>query len=270
MIRADFPHIQLLAQNDNLGFAKANNVGLAHCSGQYICLINSDVVVSRGCIQTMVEYLKMHPRIGMLGPRMRLKDGTIGKSCMGFPTVWNWFCRASALDVLFHNTKFFCGYLRSDFQYDRIQDVDVLTGWFWVVRRQALDEVGPLDKRYFFYGDDIDWSKRFHDAGWKVVFYPYAEAIHYCGSSSARAPIRFYIEMRRANLQYCQKFHGVPSKAGFWLMLWLQEVLRVVGYGTLYLLTSSRREEARHKIKRSVRCVFWLMGLSSINSAEKA
>jgi GT2 family glycosyltransferase len=263
MIRDRFPAINLLAQSSNLGFAKGNNVGLAKSSGQFICLVNSDVIVPAGCIEKLTDYLRQNPDIGMVGPKMLLHDGTIGPSCMGFPTIWNWFCRALALDALFKNSRFFGGYLRTDFRYDRTQDVDVLTGWFWVVCRRAVEQVGPLDERYFFYGDDIDWSKRFHKAGWRVVFNPDASAIHYCGASSARAPLRFYIEMHRANLQFCKKFHAWPKRLGLWLTLCLQEIVRIVGYGAIYLLRRSARENARFKIKRSVACLSWLMGFSS-------
>jgi hypothetical protein len=269
MIRGIYPHIVLLAQNSNLGFAKGNNVGLAHCSGEYVCLINSDVVVTTGCIEKLINFLKNHPDVGMVGPKMRLRDGTVGRSCMGYPTSWNWLCRALALDALFKDSRLFGGYLRTDFHYDCTEDVEVLTGWFWVVRRGALEQVGPLDDRYFFYGDDIDWSKRFHQAGWRVVFYADTEAIHYCGASSARAPIHFYVEMRRANLQFCKKFYARYEQAAFWFTLCLQEAIRILGYGILYPLSSSRREDVAFKIRRSLVCLSWLLGHSQVIQKER-
>lgn len=262
MIRELYPHVVLLAQNSNLGFAKANNIGLARSSGEYICLINSDVVVPPDCIERQMRYLENHPDVGMVGPKMRLRDGTIGRSCMGFPTVWNWFCRALALDALFRTSRLFGSYLRTDFDYASTEDVDVLTGWFWVVRREAMEQVGPLDDRYFFYGEDIDWSKRFHQSGWRVVFCADAEAIHYCGASSAKAPTHFYVEMHRANLQFCKKFYPRYEQAGFWLTMCLQEAIRILGYGMLYPLSKSHQADAAFKIKRSLVCLSWLMGYS--------
>jgi GT2 family glycosyltransferase len=262
MIRELFPKVKLLAQNSNLGFAKGNNVGLAKCSGEFICLVNSDVVVPPNCIEALTDYLKQNPNVGMVGPKMLLPDGMVGQSCMGFPTVWNWFCRALALDVVFAKSPLFGGYLRTDFGYDRTQDVDVLTGWFWVVRREALDQVGPLDDRYFFYGDDIDWSKRFHKAGWRVVFFADASAIHHCGASSAKAPLRFHIEKHRANLQFCKKFYAWPVRVGLWMALCLQEIVRILGYGVIYVLRSSARENAGFKIRRSAVSLSWLVGFS--------
>lgn len=270
MIREQYPHVKLIANSANLGFAKANNIGIEQSKGRYISLVNSDVVVPEGCIEKAIDYMERNPAIGMLGPKMRLPDGTIGQSCMGFPTLWNWFCRALALDHLPAARKVFGGFLRTDFQYDRVEDVDVLTGWFWMIRREALDQVGPLDERYFMYAEDIDWCKRFHQARWRVVFYPDAEAIHCTAASSKLAPVRFYIEMHRANMQYFRKYHGWLDRVGFWLVTLLQEAFRVGAYGVVYFLHDSRREEAIFKIKRSAACLCWMMGLTPDEISERS
>jgi|SRR5271157_655690 len=264
MIRERYPFVHLLQNQENLGFAKANNIGLAHCNGNFVCLVNSDVVVPNGCIEQAVAYMRQQPTIGMLGPKMYLPNGSIGQSCMGFPTVWNWFCRALALDNLSVGRQIFGGFLRTDFTYEKTADVEVLTGWFWIVRREALSQVGNLDERYFMYGEDIDWCKRFYDAGWRIVFYPEVHAVHYCGASSANAPTRFYIEMHRANMQYLSKYHGPVAQLGFWASALLHELVRIVGFASLYLTKKSMRNEAGYKVKRSLVCLRWLLGLTPV------
>lgn len=263
MIRERHPHVQLIQNSTNLGFAKANNLGIKACKGKYIALVNSDVQILSGCLEKMIAYMEQNPDIGMLGPKMRLRDGAIGDSCMRFPTPLNWFYRALGLDTLFKNSGLFGGYLMRDFHYDRTQDVDVLTGWFWLVRRGAVDEAGLLDERYFFYGEDIDWSKCFHDAGWRVVFYSDAEALHNCAASSSTQPKRFYVEMTRANLQYCRKHHKWLAQFGFWLACCLHEVTRIFGYGLVAAIRVRRDNDAVLKVKRSTACLAWLMGVRS-------
>ena len=76
-----------------------------------------------------------------------------------------------------------------------------------MVRREAFDEVGPLDEDFFFYGEDTDWCKRFHDAGWKVVYFADAEAIHFGGGSTKAYPVKYYLTMEQADLQYWRKHH---------------------------------------------------------------
>lgn len=267
-VRKEFPAVQLIQNQTNLGFAKANNIGIRRCTGRYVCLINSDVQVPEGCLEKMLAYMEQHADIGMLGPKMVLPDGSIGQSCMRSPTVWRWFCRALALDSLPKVSGVVGGFLMKDFNYDRVTDVDILTGWFWMVRRGAMDQVGLLDEAFFFYGEDIDWPKRFHKAGWRVVFYSEAEAMHYCGASSSKAAVRFYIEMNRANLQYCQRYHSWFGIAGFWMAMWLHEVIRIIGYGLAYVFNGCRYSEAKYKVRRSIACLLWMMGLWQAKEGE--
>ena len=260
LVRDSFPRVMLIRNQENLGFAKANNVGIRRSSGEYVLLINSDVNVLDGCIERILEYMAREPRIGMLGPRMLGADRKTYRSYMGEPTLWRCFCRALALDVLFPHSKFFGGYLMPYFDNDQIAEVDVLNGWFWATRREALDQVGLLDETFFMYGEDIDWSKRFRAAGWKVVFFPEAASIHYGGASSSRAPIRFYIEKHRANYQYWKKHYGRVSQFFYLMMNWLDQAARMAGHAVMFLAGRQRSDES-YKVKRSLACLCWIMGI---------
>lgn len=257
-IRQQFPEVVLIENDSNLGFAKANNIGIALARGEYICLINSDVVVDSECLQQMTRYMHDNETVGMLGPKMRAPDGGVGYSVMRLPTIWNTFCCAMGLHSLLPRFIKLSGYMATEFSYTKTEDVEVLTGWFWMVRRSALEQVGGLDERFFMYGEDIDWCHRFRKAGWRVVFYSEAESLHYGAASSAKAPVRFYIEMQRANLQYFRKHHGAVAGLGFLLINWVHQLIRVSGYAVLYCLNGSRRSEAAFKLMRSWSCLKWL------------
>ena len=267
-LREQYAHVCVIQNAENLGFARANNIGMEVCTGKYVALINSDVVVPKGCLEKMVGYMEQNRGIGMLGPKMILRDGTIGRSVYAFPTVWNWFCNALGLSAMFKGSRAFANFELWDFDYTRTQDVDMLTGWFWLVRGKALEKVGVLDDQFFMYGEDIDWPKRFHKAGWRVTYYAEAEAIHYCGASSDRAPTRFYVEMNRANLQYFRKHHGAWGVAGFWLTMWMQQLVRVLGYGAVYLFKQKQRAAAAYKVRRSAVCLLWLSGLKKASEVR--
>jgi GT2 family glycosyltransferase len=258
VINQQFPRVTLISNAENMGFAKANNVGLRLSSGDFIFLINSDVNVPPDCLKRMVGYMEQHANIGLLGPRMLGPEGKTARSCMRFPTLWNSFCRALALDSFFARSRLFGGSLMRDFAHDRMAEVEVLNGWFWLVRREALVQVGLLDERFFIYGEDIDWCQRFHQSGWRVVFYPEAEALHYGGASSANAPIRFCIEMQCASLQYWKKHHGRFSSACYVLISLLNHALRIAGYVAAYTVSKSARSQAEFKIRRSAACLRWL------------
>ena len=259
-IQEKFPDVTLIRNDENLGFAKANNIGIGLSRGKYLCLVNSDVVVPAGCLEGMTAYMEEHPDIGLLGPKMLSPDGGTGQSVMRLPTVWNSLCCALGMHSLFPDSNTFGGFLMNSYKYDVVDNVEVLTGWFWMVPRVALEKVGGLDEQFFMYGEDIDWSYRFLQAGWRVVFYPNAEALHYGAASSGQAPTRFYVEMRRANLQYFRKHHGRLGGFGYLFTTWVHESFRILGYGALYCFNRYERADAAFKVSRSLSCIKWLTG----------
>jgi GT2 family glycosyltransferase len=267
-IRQLFPTVKLIQNKSNFGFAKANNIGMILTKGKYLCLINSDVTIPPGCLAKMSAYMEQNPDVGILGPKMLSPDGAVGHSVMRLPTVWNTLCCALGLHLIFNNSRTLGGFLMSGFCYDGIEDVEVLTGWFWMVRQCALEEVGPLDEQFFMYGEDIDWCHRFRRAGWRVVFYPGAEALHLGAASSDKEPMRFYVEMRRANLQYFRKHHGWYGWFGFLVATWLHELVRIAAYAALLLFKTTDRQEASCKIERSLACLGWLAGVKSVSEGK--
>lgn len=254
-----FPEFKLIRNSENLGFAKANNIGMQQSSGKFVCLVNSDVKFTSDCISPILDYMHQNPGVGMLGPKMLGGDGSVAyRSTLRFPTVWNTFCRALGLDVAFKGSRFFGGLLMSDFDHETTVPVEVLVGWFWVVRRKALQRVGLLDTQFFMYGEDIDWCYRFHEAGEQVMFFAGAEAYHYGGASSSAAPARFYLEQCRANWRYFRKHHSFLAQMGYLAAVALHHAIRLTGYACVYLSFPSRREDAQARFKRSLMCLHWV------------
>jgi GT2 family glycosyltransferase len=258
MVGQQFPWVNLIRNDSNLGFARANNIGIAASSGTYICLVNSDVVIPEGCLQRMQAYIVANPDVGMIGPQMLCPNGLIGRSYMRFPTVWRGFCNALGLHRVFRNSGSLSGIMMTDFDNSQTAAVDVLNGWFLMVRRRALEEVGMLDERFFMYGEDIDWSYRFHKAGWERVYLASARAFHHGGASSAIAPTRFYIELKRADLQLFRKHHGGCETVVYGVAIFVYESVRVVANVLLVVAVRSKRSNAALKMKRSLACIRWL------------
>lgn len=262
-IKQNYPDVKLICSYENLGFAKANNIGIAYSRGKYLFLINSDVVVYPNCFKSMVEYMEQHPEIGLLGPRILGTDNKVQRSCMGYPSLWNTFCRAILLDNVFPHTKLFSGFMMKYWAHDSIKEVDIINGCFWSVRRRAIEEVGFLDEGFFMYAEDMDWCKRFNNAGWKVVYFPLAEALHYGGASSSRSPVRFYIEMQRANLRFWGKHYGNLSRRVYLCIIFLHQSLRALGYSLYYVFAPQARDLSSHKIKRGIAVMLALLGKQS-------
>jgi GT2 family glycosyltransferase len=258
MVRTNFPSVKLIESNSNIGFAQGNNLGLEAATGEYVFLINPDVVVSDNTFAKMLNYLRSNPEIGMLGPKIVGPDGAVQRSCMRTPTLWNQLCRALALDTLTKKSRLFGGYLMNDFQHDELREVDIINGCFWLVRRSALQQVGGMDPRFWMYADDLDWCRRYTEAGWRVVFFPEAEAIHLGGVSSDNAPIFCYVQMQQADLQYWRKYHGVFSYACFFFILYVSHAIRSAVSAILYVVRASSRSTMALKCKRHFACIHWL------------
>lgn len=204
-LQKKFPQVHIIVNPDNFGFAKANNIGLMQSKGRFVCLINSDVKAMDGVLDKMYNYMKINPEIGALAPKIYRGDMTVQKSCREFPTVRNTFCEEFLLNKLFPAVNIFRGRDMLWMDYDSIFEVEVLSGCFLMIPRQVIDQVGVLDDRFFFYSEDVDWCKRIHQAGWKLLHYPGAKAIHYGQGSSSSEPIKFRLEMLKANWQYWNK-----------------------------------------------------------------
>ena len=257
ILKENFLGVSLICNGMNLGFAKANNIGIQKCQGKYICLINSDVTLLEGCLHTMVRFMDMHPSIGILGPRILNSDFTKQNSCKYFPTLVNEFFRAIAMDTIFIGTRFNTVF-KPHSSPDVIKKVDVLSGCFWMVRKEAFIQVGLFDERFFIYAEDKDLCKRFKDRGWQVVYNPDAQVIHYGGASSANAPIRFYIELQRANLKYWEKHFNRRGKYLYSVIMFLYHVNRVLGYRLAQALRGANKESYNLKIERSIASLRWL------------
>jgi GT2 family glycosyltransferase len=258
-VASSYPGVRLIQNTENLGFAKANNIGVAASRGHYLCFVNSDVKVLPHCVTRLVDFCEAHPNVGMAGPRIIGGDGKLQRSCRGFPNVWNMFCRALALDSMFPRNKAFNGYKLYHWPQDTLRPVDILTGCFWLVRRETLNQVGPLDEEFFMYGEDMDWCKRFWADGWQVFFVPSAEASHYGGASTSNSPVRFYVEMHRGNLQYWKKHHSYLAVAGYFVIMCVHELFRAAAYFIAALIKPPTRKSYHLKMRRSVTCLKWLV-----------
>ena len=259
MVAVEFPEVTLVRSAQNLGFARANNLGLKQASGSWLALINSDVVVHPDCFDRLVRYLEEHDKVGLVGPKVFGRDGQQQSTCRRFPTIWTTLCRSLALDCVFPNSSIVSGCEIDHWSPDTQSEVEVLSGCFLLARRSTVENVGGLDERFFFYAEDVDWCKRIREAGWQIAYVPEASATHYGGGSSANAPLRYSIELLRANLTYWKKHHGRLGQALYYLLSVLHHVVRLILRGFKGLCRNDSATENTYKCKRSFICLRWLL-----------
>lgn len=234
MVREEYPDVLLIANNGNLGFAKANNIGIKKSSGRYILILNSDTVVAKDCIKSCMKYMDENKKVGALGCKVELINGDLDKACKrGFPTPQASLYYMLKLDKLYPNSKRFGQYNLTYLPNDKINEVDVLVGAFMMVRHEVILKVGLLDEEFFMYGEDIDWCYRIKEAGYKNIYYPLAKITHYKGASSKKRRLMTIYEFHRAmylfyNKHYRKKYNflvtgavygGIGIKLGLTLLL---------------------------------------------------
>ena len=257
-VRNNIKEVKLIVNNENLGFAKANNIGIEQSKGRYVCLVNSDIKVLDGCIDLMCDFMDDNAKTGLLGPKTLNSDMSLRKNCQRFPTLWSLFCRSLFLHKAFTKSKIFSSGIMTEFAHDSVVDCEVLPGCFLMARREALKEVGLLDESLFIYAEDKDWCKRFWDTGWKVSFLPKAKAIHYAGVSSSNAPARFIVEKLKADFFYWKKHHSKPSQILFLIIMSVHHLVRILGWSITYVVKPTIRQKLNNSIKGSSECVRWI------------
>lgn len=257
------PGVRLIRLAENTGFAHANNVGMQAAQGRYYFLINSDVLLHGDCLERLAGLLDINPKIGLCGPRVLNGDGSLQPSCRHLPGYWNVLCRALALDKVFPRSAVLSGPVMAYWPHDRRRDVQALSGCFLAARRDAVDQVGPLDEGFFFYAEDVDWCARFGKAGWRIVFEPAAVITHFGGKSSANAPARFAIEKQKADLRHWRKHHGRPGVAWFKFTQAIALSLRIIARCALLATQPSRRPHHRGKLDHHLHCLMALAGQST-------
>ena len=250
MIEAKFPQVKLIRSRENLGFSKGNNVGIRQCQGRYIALVNPDVIVFPDCLDALADFLDHNPKVGNVGPRVLNPDMTMQSTCRKSPTLWNNFCSATGLATKFKNSKFFAGEHMFYFPHDRTLAVDVLVGCFSMIRRETFSQVGLLDEDLFMYGDDVDWCRRCWQAGWQVVFFPGARAIHDRGKITAAYPVRFAVAQQRSVLLYWRKHHGFWGELGIRSIIFCHHVARY-GFAVVAGLARGNRS-TEGKVRKEV------------------
>ncbi len=255
MVETSFPTVTLIRNRENLGFAKANNLGIRASSGRYISLINSDVKILGNCLDALANYLDHNPQVGLCGPKILNRDLTRQNSCRNFPSLWNNFCQASGLHRIWSRSRLFPTEETAFISEDHAASVDALSGCFWMLRRETWNDVGSLDENFFMYSEDVDWCRRCWNAGWQVIFVPEVEAIHYGGASSANAPARFAVEQQRALLQYWTKHHGSLGRLAIRGILLLGHAIRY-GFGVLSRrLRPGQAGRDEQRMQRSLACL---------------
>lgn len=204
-IRNRFPAVHYLYNEENVGFSRANNQAIRLSTGEYVLLLNPDTIVGEDVLETGVRFLDEHPQAGALGVAMLKDDGGFAwESRRGVPTPFTSFCKMSGLCTLFPKSRTFGRYYMRYLDESQINEIEIISGAFNMIRRSVLDRVGLLDETFFMYGEDIDLSYRILLGGYKNYYLP-CPILHYKGESTQKSSYRYVHTFYNAMLIFFNK-----------------------------------------------------------------
>lgn len=192
-IKESYPEIKSVDFKENVGYSKLVNAGIKQAKGDFILIINADIIVCENSIQKLLQFMENHPRIGLVGPQLLNFNGKPQNSCFKFYTPFTILYRRTFLGKLPWAKKTINNFLMKS-ELARLNpdnknsyiEVDWLMGSALMTSRPALAEVGPLDEKFFMYFEDVDWAKRFWNKGYKVTYFPGASMCHYHQKMSSK------------------------------------------------------------------------------------
>ena len=228
LLREAFADRQLLFNQHNVGFGRANNQAYALAQGRYVLLLNTDAMVAPDVIRSTVEFLDAHPDYAVIGVRLEGTDGSLQPSCRYFPTPWNEFLARTGLQRFFPPVR-----MVDDMNWDHraFRECDWVPGCYYLVRSSATAPIGLFDPRFFMYYEEVDHCRRIKAAGWKVGCLASTTVVHIGGASAAsdaelttfgRQISALQIE---SGLLYHRKHYGLAGLAGVALLAVLSDAV---------------------------------------------
>lgn len=247
MLAREFSQVHVVPNNHNRGFASANNLGIRLASGRYVLLLNSDTIILESAIQQSLTYMAQHPHASILGCKLLNPDGTLQPSCRSFPNLWNLFCEASFLYLVFKRTRLFGGYYMSHFDHASARRVDYVMGAFLLTRRELFERVGLLDEDYFMYTEEADWCYRAAQQGYQTHFTPVAQIIHIMGGSSSNRQ-RYFEQLHLSQVLFLKKhFFGLRRRFAI-ILKQLGLAFRIPLYHVVGILRQDREQREKSRI----------------------
>lgn len=203
------PGIAYIKNARNIGFGRAVNQGLAAGRGEYFLVLNPDVEVREGSVEELIAQMERDPSAGIVAPKLLNEDGSLQHSCRTFYTLPVFLLRRTFLGRILPHSRVLRDHLLLDFDHESTRPVDWCLGASLLARRRAVEDVGPMDERFFLYFEDVDWCYRMKARGWRVLYHPAAVMTHRYRRESARRPGKGLLIHLASTFRYYEKWSFV-------------------------------------------------------------
>lgn len=209
MVQREFPQVNLIALDKNIGFGSANNIAIDKARGKYIFLLNPDARLSQHFIRDTLAYMDAHQEVDILAPKLLNEDGSRQDSIRRSPDLLSQILVLLKFMNIFPNNKFLRHYMYKDFNYQKIQDVEQIMGAAMIIRKEVFGKIGKFDENFFVWFEEVDLCKRAKEARLVIRYFPGIKVIHQRGKSFSRARIfRKQLYFNKSLLYYFSKHHS--------------------------------------------------------------
>lgn len=276
MVKSEFCQVVLIENKQNRGFAAGVNQGIAVTKGRYALVLNSDTIVCDNAIEKTMRYADKHPEAAVVGCQVLNNFNTIQMTCFRFPSVLNLVLYAFALNKIFKKNHFLGREWMLWWHRDSEREVEVVSGSFMLVRRNAIDDVGLMDEDYFLYYEETDWCYRFARAGWKKLFWPGAKIIHCHGgrNSSKQESLKMAVQMQKSCLIFFKKHRDIVSYIAVRLILMISSACRLcfwtVALSVKHLLMKSGNHEKKKIAENWLVFKYCVFGCEPLKTTNKS
>ena len=247
-IRENFPEVKLIKNQKMLGFTHNHNLVMRKGKGKYCLILNDDTIILDGALKKMIDFMEVSPDIGILGCKILNPDGSLQLSCGKSSThkiehIW-----AGVL-------RYLIPFLPKQ-HFAQPEEVCWVTGACLLARAEAIREVGVFDENIIIYYEDADWCHRMVQAGWKVVFYPYAEIIHYLGKTREKHLFRDLNIAYQSRYYFFRKHYSIPTRMLVRFLTIVELMVRYLRCLVIYAFNREQHQMMKESLK-SYWVIFW-------------
>jgi hypothetical protein len=237
MLGEQFPHVRLIQNRENVGFARANNQAMAMSEGRYALLLNSDALLLDNAAQALIDLAEAQPQAGVVGAQLLNPDGSFQASHTPFPNLWQEFLILSGVGRMLHGRWYPS---RGPDEGKGPQTVDYVEGACMLVRREAYADAGGLDESYFMYAEEVDLCYAMRNKGWQVWYQPAARVIHLGGGSSRDRRARREADLYRSRVRFLRQHYGDRAAWLLKLQIYGFTAVKVSVHGSLRWISGGR------------------------------
>jgi len=266
MVDTEFPSVQCIQSDRNLGFARANNLGFQSSAGRNLLFLNPDTEVLGPAVERMSRLLDENPKAGIVGPKLLNSDGSVQTSCIrSFPSLMNEVLDAELLRQTFPHSRLWGSKALVTDESGPVA-VDAVSGASLMMRRQVFEQVSLFTTSYFMYAEDVDLCFKARKAGWATLFLPGATIVHHGGQSTRAHDDGNFADvvLRESRLRFFQNCRGAFYASGYRVAIAVVALVRLALLGALMILGSrEHRNSAGRAFRKWLRIMRWSTGMES-------